>query len=200
MGDYDPARANAILDAYGYLPKHGGKWRDLPDGTPFSITYSTTADQLYRSIDEVVKKSFDALGIRMTFKPAQFPEQLKAAEAGTYSIWFLGFSSTQVNPVDMLQGFYGPASGGSNLSFFNLKEYDELYRQQDQMPDGPQRMALIDKMRDILNAYMPTKFALIPIQIYLWYPWLKGMRFDPLINDWWRYVDIDEAQQKPHLQ
>jgi hypothetical protein len=68
------------------------------------------------------------------------------------------------------------------------------------MPDGPQRMALIDKMRDILNAYMPTKFALIPIQIYLWYPWLKGMRFDPLVNDWWRYVDIDEAQQKPHLQ
>lgn len=33
MSDYDPARARALLDMYGYVDKDGDGWRDLPDGS-----------------------------------------------------------------------------------------------------------------------------------------------------------------------
>ena len=33
-GDYDPARAKALLDMYGYVDRDGDGWRELPDGTP----------------------------------------------------------------------------------------------------------------------------------------------------------------------
>ena len=34
MGEYDPAKAKALLDIYGYVDRDGDGWRDLPDGSP----------------------------------------------------------------------------------------------------------------------------------------------------------------------
>ena len=32
MSDYDPARAKALLDLYGYVDRNGDGWRERPDG------------------------------------------------------------------------------------------------------------------------------------------------------------------------
>src|SRR5262249_24783366 len=41
MGTFDPARAMALLDMYGYKDRDGDGWRELPDGSPLSIDYYT---------------------------------------------------------------------------------------------------------------------------------------------------------------
>jgi hypothetical protein len=61
-------------------------------------------------------------------------------------------------------------------------------------------MALLMHGRDLLNAYAPAKFAWHQIGISLWYPWVIDYHYDPLLSDWWRYVDIDEDAQRPQLQ
>jgi ABC-type transport system substrate-binding protein len=200
MGQHDVARANAMLDSYGYLPRNGSQWRDLPDGTPFTLTELDNGTQRDRILDEILKKSFDSIGIQIAFSTHQFPENLKAAQTGNYQIWFLGNSSTSPDPSDDLKGYYGPAAGGDNLTRFALPQYDALFHQQNELPDGPARMALILRMRDLVNAYAPAKLAYHQIAIELWHPWLKGFYFDPFLDDWWRYVDIDENAQRPHLQ
>ncbi len=200
MGEYDVARANAMLDSYGYLPRHGGQWRDLPDGTPFTLTYSDAPTQLDRNLSEIVKKSYDALGVRLVIRTQQWPENLKAAQTGNFQLWLLGNSGTSTDIDGGLQGFYGPAKGGDNLSRFDLPEFNKLYTEQSQLPDGPERMALLMHGRDLLNAYAPAKFAWHQIGISLWYPWVIDYHYDPLLSDWWRYVDIDEDAQRPQLQ
>src|SRR4029079_5577880 len=37
LSDYDPARARALLDLYGFLDKDGNGWRERPDGSPLVI-------------------------------------------------------------------------------------------------------------------------------------------------------------------
>ena len=37
VGDYDPARARALLDLYGYVDKDGDGWRERPDGSPLVL-------------------------------------------------------------------------------------------------------------------------------------------------------------------
>jgi len=32
MSDFDPARAKALLDLYGYIDRNGEGWREQPDG------------------------------------------------------------------------------------------------------------------------------------------------------------------------
>ena len=43
MGDYDPARAKALLDLYGYVDRDGDGWRELPDGKPLVLEMATRA-------------------------------------------------------------------------------------------------------------------------------------------------------------
>jgi len=198
VGEYDSARANAILDVYGYLPRHGGRWRDLPDGQPLTLPIMATPDQLTRNIDEVIKKSMDALGIRTVFQTAAWPDQLKKMEAGTYTIWYLGSSAQTLDPSGTLEGDYGPAKGGANLSRFDLPAYNALYLKSEALPNGAERLAVIAQMVALLNAYLPEKYALNAIRIYLHYPWVLGYRYDPLIADWWRYVDIDAQMQSAY--
>jgi ABC-type transport system substrate-binding protein len=199
MGQHDVARANAMLDSYGYLPRNGSRWRNLPDGAPFTLTELDNGTQRDRILDEILKKSFDSIGIQIAFSTHQFPENLKSAQTGTYQIWFLGNSTTSPDPGEDLKNYYGPAAGGDNLTRFALPEYDALFHQQNELPDGPARMAVIMRMRDLVNAYAPAKLAYHQIAIELWHPWLKGFHFDPFLDDWWRYVDIDENAQRPYL-
>src|SRR5262249_471019 len=44
MSDYDPARARALLDLYGYVDRDGDGWRDLPDGRPLTLEMASQPD------------------------------------------------------------------------------------------------------------------------------------------------------------
>jgi ABC-type transport system substrate-binding protein len=188
------ARAKALLDQYGYVPRHQTRWRDNPDGSPLVIEISTEPDQRSRIMDEIFKKSLDALDLRCSFKVAKWPDQLKAARAGSYMIWTLGQSASAPDPSGGMIMAYGPAAGSDNMSRFKLAAYDDLYLKQDQLPDGPERLALLRQMNAILVAYAPMKYIAHRYTIDLAYPWVKYYRRWPFTRaDFWRYVDIDQA-------
>ncbi len=195
MGETDPARANALLDAYGYLDRDGDGWRERPDGAPLVIDISTQPDQRSRLNDEIWKKSLDALHLKARFKVAKWPEQLKFARNGQYMVWALGSSAAGPDSSDSLRRAYGPSMGGDNLSRFNLPEFDRLFREQDSMPDSPERIAKIRELQKILIAYAPMNYLLHTYAIDFSYPWVKNYRRWPFVRDWWRYVDIDVQAQ-----
>ena len=188
------ARAKALLDQYGYVPRHRTRWRDRPDGSPLVIEISTEPDQRSRIFDEIMQKSLAALDIRCTFKVAKWPDQLKAARAGNYMIWSLGESATGPDPSGTMLMAYGPASGAENISRFRLAAFDKLYLQQDQTPDGPERLAMLRQMNALLVAYAPAKFITHRYTLDLAYPWVRYYRRWPFTRaDFWRYVDIDPS-------
>jgi ABC-type transport system substrate-binding protein len=194
------ARAKALLDQYGYLPRHGTRWRDNPDGSPLVIEISTEPDQRSRIVDEIFKRSMDALDLRCTFKVAKWPDQLKAARAGNYMIWWLGLSAADPDPSGAMRQAYGPASGGENLARFKLAAFDKLYLEQDRTPDGPERLAMLQQMNALLTAYAPMKFIAHRYIIDMAYPWVKYYRTWPYTRaDFWRYVDIDQARKDKTL-
>jgi ABC-type transport system substrate-binding protein len=195
------ARAKALLDEYGYVPHRGASWRDNPDGSPLVIEISTEPDQRSRTMDEIFKKSLDALDIRCSFKVAQWPDQLKAARAGNFMVWLLGQSAANPDPSDAMKLAYGPSSGAYNLSRFKLPAFDALYLQQNQMPDGPQRLLILRQMTALLTAYAPMKYVAHRYTIDMAYPWVKHYRRWPFARpDFWRYVDIDPTLKESTLR
>ncbi len=93
MGDYSPARANALLDTYGFADRDGDGWREKPDGSPLLLVVNTEPEQIYRAHNELIQKCAKAIGIRVDFKTQQWPENLKAVEAGKFMIWKLGWQA-----------------------------------------------------------------------------------------------------------
>ena len=191
MGEYDLARAKALLDMYGYVDRNGDGWRELPDGAPLVLEYSTQPDQISRQFDELWKKNVEALGLRIEFRTAPWPEQLKQARAGKFMIWGVGLTADRPDGQSVLARGYSPDIGGQNLARFRLPEFDRLYELARTLPDGPERLALFARANKILIAYAPYKFHVHRILNDLTQPWVIGFRRPPFWADWWQYVDLD---------
>lgn len=197
MSEFSRAKALALLDMYGYLDRDGDGWRDLPDGRPLLLEYSTTPTAADRELNEIWKKNMDAVGIKIVFKTGKWPEHLKAARAGKLMMWGLGFGATAPDGGGILSLAYGPAKGEDNLSRFENAEFDKLYQKQQLMPDGLERLAIMQQMVKIMVAYMPYKFSTHRIRTDMMHPWLLGYRRHPVSRAFWRYVDIDTSKL-PH--
>lgn len=194
MSEFNPARAAALLDMFGYRDRDGDGWRDLPNGNPLILEYATQPDAASRERNEIWKRSMDAAGIKIEFKTAKWPENLKAARVGKLMMWGLGYSASTPDGAGALGLGYGPAKGEGNLSRFENAEFDKLYQQQQLMPDGPQRLAKMQQLVKIMVAYMPYKFATHRIRTDMMQPWLIGYRRHPISREFWKYVDIDQSK------
>jgi ABC-type transport system substrate-binding protein len=193
MSQFDRSRAKALLDLYGYVDKDGDGWRDLPDGSPLVLDYATQPDGQNRQLAELWQKNMDALNIRIRFKIAKWPENLKAANAGKLMMWGMGWSADIPDGENFLGLGYGGSKGQSNKSRFDLPEYNALYKQQHAMPDGPERLAVMDRAQRLLIAYMPIKVHVHRIFTDLTQPWVLGYDKHLYQRDFWTYVDIDQA-------
>jgi ABC-type transport system substrate-binding protein len=196
MSEFSRAKAVALLDMYGYVDKDGDGWRDMPDGSPLVLEYATTPSSRDRQLNEIWKKNMDAVGIKITFKIGKWPEHLKAARAAKLMIWGLGYSASTPDGNGSLQFIYGPGKGETNLPQFENKEYDALFNKQAVMADGPERLAIMQKMVKIYVAYMPMKFTTHRILTDMTQPWVSGYKRHPVTRNYWRYIDVDATAQK----
>jgi ABC-type transport system substrate-binding protein len=191
MSDYDPARANALLDVYGFVDKTGDGWRDQPDGQPLVLDISTQPDQQSRQIAELWQRSMQALHVKVAFKVAKWPENLKSARAGALMQWNVGSLSSSPDGQEALERLYGPASGGSNLAYFKRPAFDAIYDRLSVLPDGPERDAQFEQAKRLAVAWMPYKVLAHRFVSDLTQPWVIGYRRPLFWTDWWQYVDVD---------
>jgi ABC-type transport system substrate-binding protein len=191
MSVYDPGRAKALLDLYGYIDQDGDGWRDLPGGQPLVLRMSTTPDQQARQRDELWKKFMTAVNIQISFHIAQWPEHLKAARAGKHMMWNLGSTAGSPDADGFLSLGYGPQKGESNLAFFDLPAFNQLYEAQTHLGDTPERLRTMQEASKLLVAYMPVKVHGHRMANDLAFPWVHGYKRHPFRRDYWRYIEID---------
>ncbi|MEK8030900.1 ABC transporter substrate-binding protein [Ideonella sp. DXS29W] len=200
MSEHDVGKARALLDLYGYTDRDGDGWRELPDGSPLVIEYAAQPDQQSRLLQEQWQRAMNALKIRIEFKLAKWPEQLKSSRAGKLMMWGVNWSATVPDASDMLGLMYGPNKGQSNHARFDLPAYNTLYERQSVLPDGPERESLIHEAKKLGIAYMPYKISAHRIVNDVMQPWVFGYRRHPYLRGYWQYLDIDPALRSRSLQ
>ena len=197
MSDYDVPRAKALLDLYGYVDKNGDGWREQPDGSPLVLEYATQPDQLSRQLVELWDKSMKSIGIKIVFKSAKWPENLKASRAGKLMMWGVAWSAGSPDGDTFLALAYGPNKGQANHARFDLPAFNKLYIQQNKMADGPERQKVMEEASKLMVAYVPYKISSHRIATDLMHPWVYGYRRNPFVREFWKYIDIDtDIQQK----
>jgi ABC-type transport system substrate-binding protein len=196
FSDYDPARARALLDLYGYVDRNGDGWRDLPDGSPLVMNVATTSVQRDRKIAEVLTKNMKAIGLQVQLVTAQWPEQLKAARAGKLQIWSLALSAAAPDAVGTFARYDSRQIGGQNLARVSIPQFNVLYDKLQTLPDGPERAAAFREAELLSLAYMPYKFTLNRLSIDMAQPQLVGYRRAVFWQDWWQFVDIDDSLRR----
>ena len=190
MGDYDPARAKALLDLYGWIDRDGDGWRERPDGQPLVLEMLTQPDSQSRALDELRQKNLAAVGLRLRYRTAKWPENLKAARGGQYQIWRVGGSAAAPDGQPSLARYHGRQIGGQNVARFSLPAFDALYDRMEVLPDGPERRALMRQAQRLGIAYAPYKTIIHRVVTDLARPTLVGYRRALFWQDWWQMVDI----------
>ncbi|MDP3084607.1 MAG: ABC transporter substrate-binding protein [Rubrivivax sp.] len=195
MSEFDRARAKALLDMHGYVDRDGDGWRELPDGQPLLLEYSTQPDQLSRQSNELWRKNMTAIGIRIEFKTAKWPENLKSSRAGKLMMWGVGWNATQPDGDTFLALGYGPNKGQANHARFDLPVFNKLYETQRSLPDGDERQAVMNDAKKLMVAYMPYKVHVHRISTDLTHPWVLGYHRNVFVRDFWKYIDLDPSRQ-----
>ena len=189
--DFDPARARALLDLYGYVDRDGDGWRELPDGRPLVLAYATQPDQNSRQLNELWQKNMSAIGVKIEFKTAKWPENLKAARAGKLQMWGVASAATGGDGQMMLTRYYGPQAGLQNLARFRLPAFDAIHQRMTRLPDGPERLALFDQAKRLAIAYAPYKLHCHRYVADLMVAGVVGYRRPAFWNGWWHLVDME---------
>ncbi len=190
MGTPSAARARALLDLYGYVDRNGDGWREQPDGRPLLLRRAFQPDRRSRAASELWLKRLKAVGLRVQFEFAPFGEQIKRALAGQLMMW--GFIWSAPNPDgDFYLGLaYGPNADQSNDARFSLAAFDRLYERQRVLPDGPERLALMQQAHRLMLAYVPYIAHNHPIDTELLHAHVQGPLRRPFGGDWWRWAGV----------
>lgn len=195
--DYDPARARALLDTFGYVDRDGDGYREQPDGSPLVIEYKGYSGGLsYREFNSLWVKSMAAIGIKLYTTATQFAELIRDQKAGKFQMtsaaWLLDYPDAE----NFLQLLYGPNKGISNSGRFDLPQYNELYRKAEALPDSPERNAIYAEMNRYVLAYAPWRLGTIRSFTHLIRPWVHGYKKHPMEHFSFKYLDIDVAAQQ----
>ncbi len=191
MSDYSPARARALLDLYGWVDRDRDGWRETPEGLPLVLEMATQPSQETRRFDELMKRDMAAIGLRVAFRTATWPEQYKAARAGMLMMWSVSGRASAPDGIEGLLRYDAAAAGGVNLSRFNLRQMNETIARLLALPDGPEREAVFDHAKRLTVAWMPYKLRTHLAATALMQPWLVGYRRPLFWNNWFESVDIE---------
>ena len=105
----------------------------------------------------------------------------------------MGWSAAQPDGDTFLALGYGPNKGQANHARFDLPAFNKLYEKQRELPDGPERLAVMQAAAKLMVAYMPYKVHVHRIWTDLTHPWVKGYAKNQYVREFYKYVDIDLA-------
>jgi ABC-type transport system substrate-binding protein len=190
LNQRDPDLANRLLDRFGYRKGPDG-FRQTPDGKPLVVRFATEGTAVNREHNELWKKSMDAIGIRLAFDVAPFPENFKAAKACKLMMWEASWGADYPDGDNFMQLLYGPNAGQSNNGCYQSKAFDAFYEKARELPDSPERNRLFLEMSRQMEVDGAWSLNLSRERRWLIRPWVAGFKRHPILHAEWQYVDVD---------
>ncbi|NEX61699.1 ABC transporter substrate-binding protein [Noviherbaspirillum galbum] len=189
---YDPDLANKLLDRFGYKKGPDG-FRNHPDGKPLVLRIHSAPSTRDKAIMEIWKRSLDAIGVRAEFPVSSFADNLKAAYRCELMMWQLGGVAGIPDGMDFLDSYYGPNAGrGANRNCYQSEAYDEMFRKARILPEGPERLALYQKMVRQLEADTAITLNLWRYRNFLSQGRVLGYKKHPIMYGDWRFLDVEK--------
>ena len=193
---YDPAKARALLDVYGYVDRDGDGFRENIDGSPMVIEMSSSPTLRDRQLDENWKKSMHAIGIKINFPKANWSDLLKSSRAGKLMSWRLAWGAAYPDADAFYVMLYGANGGQANHARFKSAAFDKLYEKARTLPPGEARFNTYREMNRIFSTLAPWKLGVSRIDSDLTHKWVIGYQRHPVMRSVWKYIDMDVAMKE----
>jgi ABC-type transport system substrate-binding protein len=189
------AEAKRLLGEAGYP---GGV--DIKTGKPLVLyldTVATGPDS--KSILSWYRKQFAKLGVQLVLRTTDYNQFQQKMLAGNAQIFMWGWNADYPDPENFFFLLYGPnakvGKGGENAANYQNPNFDALFERMRNMDDGPERLALIREMQEILRQDSPWVFGYHPKNFSLSHDWYLNLKPNLMANNELKYQRIDATRR-----
>ncbi len=188
---FDLEKAKRLLAEAGYP---GG--RDAKTGEQLVITVNDAVEGTeMRQRAEYEQRMFERLGIKIKIAESTFARVIERLETGDFQLSSgSGWAADYPDPENFFMLFYSKnmPREGSNHCRYSRPEFDRAFEQMSTMDNGPERLALIEKMNAMLAEDCPVIWQFDKVTFLAaqpWAAWTHNSRMIEYSNNKYHQVD-----------
>jgi len=199
LGDAQNGRLKRrpISDAKQLLAEAGYPLgRDNNSGKPLIIHLDSTGggpDDKARF--DWLRKQFAKIDLQLDIRSTDYNRFQEKMLKGTAQLFQWGWNADYPDPENFLFLLYGPnakaGKNGENAANYESPEFDRLFGKMKNMPNGPARLQLINKMVAVSQRDAPWLWGLNPKKFSLYHAWLHNVKPNDMANNTLKYKRID---------
>ncbi len=190
--------ARELLRQAGY---HKGI--DQETGKPLTLYYEAVgAGPDAKASLNWLRKQFAKLDIQLVIRATDYNRFRAKMREGAGQIFQWGWHADYPDPENFLFLLYGPNAqvdnDGPNSTNYRNPEYDALFSQMKNIPNGPKRQRIIDQMMEILRHDAPWAWGYHPVDYVLSHDWMINNKLSTISYNTLKYhrIDVDRRAQK----
>ncbi len=173
---------------------------DARTGAPLVLNFDVTA----RSVDaksqlDWMRRQFEKISIQLVVRDTDYNRFQDKIRKGNAQIFEWGWHADYPDPENFLFLLHGPQgkvkNQGENAGNYENPEFDRLFEQMKNMPNSPERQAIIDKMITILRHDAPWLWGFHPKDYALYHAWFGNLKPNKISYNNVKYQRIDAVQR-----
>ncbi len=187
------AEARRLLAEAGY--PHG---REAGTGKPLLIHLDVTGGGPEdKARFDWLRKQFRKIELQLVIRNTDYNRFQEKMRKGNAQLFQWGWNADYPDPENFLFLLYGPngkvRAGGENAANYANPEFDRLFEQMKNMDNGPERLAIIRRMVDIVRRDAPWIWGFHPRQFTLHHGWYHNAKPNLMAHNTLMYRRIDPA-------
>jgi ABC-type transport system substrate-binding protein len=141
----------------------------------------------------IIAKQFDSLGIRLESRAWRYTVYKDKVDNRECQFTLNGWYADYPDPENFALLLYGPneRNKGPNESCYDSPEFNRLFEKMRAMEDGPERAAIVHRMRDVAEEDCPWIYLWHEDNLMLYNDWLSNIKPNPVANDFAKYIRVD---------
>jgi ABC-type transport system substrate-binding protein len=178
---------------------------DAKTGAPLLLYFETPAVGPEEKAQlDWIRKQFVKLNIQLVVRATDYNRFQEKMRKGDAQLFVWGWNADYPDPENFLFLLYGPnkkvGADGENASNYDNPEFNRLFERMKNMDDGPQRLAIIRRMLDIVRRDAPWAWGVHPKQFLLEHAWMANAKPNHMANNTLKYLRLDPALRAEHRE
>ena len=142
-----------------------------------------------------MRKQFNKLNIQLVIRSTDYNRFQEKTKNGEVQIFSWGWGADYPDPENFLFLHYGPNGkvehGGPNYTNFSNAEFDQLFEKMKNMPNTPERLAIVQQQVELLREQAVWAYMFFPKQYVLSHAWYKNGKPNMITDGTLKYRQVD---------